>query len=89
MQFTTLLIAALSASTLTTALPTLNSTDPFAYDDVSESGLEKRGTFGWLSSFAMGGTSLLFPFPSPSHPANSMSLSPAQETFYQSVLIGE
>ena len=53
MQLTTFLLAALSASTLTTALPTLNSTDPFAYNDANESTLEKRGHYGWLSSYAM------------------------------------
>ena len=55
MQLTTILIAALGACTLTTALPTVNSTDPFAYHEESEDGLEKRGNFGWLSSYAMTG----------------------------------
>ena len=72
MQLTTLLVAALSASTLTIAAPTFNSTDPFAYeltfaaptfnstdpfayDEESEGGIEKRGSYGWLSSFRMTG----------------------------------
>ena len=50
-------VAALSASTLTSALPTdLNSTDPFAYYEEAEHGIEKRDTFGWLSSFRNNGT---------------------------------
>ena len=54
MRFT-ILLAALSASTLITALPTVNSTDPFAYDEELETGIEKRGTYGWLSNYAMTG----------------------------------
>ena len=55
MQLTTLMTLALSASTLTIALPTNTSTttDPFAYHEETESTLEKRGNYGWFSNYAM------------------------------------
>lgn len=63
MQLTTLLVAALSASTLTiaapTAAPTFNGTDPFAYNAEMEGGIEKRGTYGWLSSYRMTGKTIV------------------------------
>ena len=60
MQLTPLLVAALSASTFTIAAPTFNSTDPFAYDEELEGGIEKRGSYGWLSSFRMTGKTIFF-----------------------------
>lgn len=60
MQLTAILVAALSASTLTSALPTdLNSTDPSAYNEEAEHGLQKRDTFGWISSFQGSGKLLI------------------------------
>ncbi|KAG7001518.1 hypothetical protein G7Y79_00031g066330 [Physcia stellaris] len=53
MQLTTLIVAALSASRLTIAAPTFNGTDPFAYHEELEGGIEKRGSYGWLSSFQL------------------------------------
>lgn len=64
MQISTFLLIALSASTLTTALPTVNSTDPFAYNEEFEDGIEKRGTYGWLSNYAMTGKTPLLVKPS-------------------------
>ena len=55
MHLSTLLITALSATTLTIALPTTNTTDPFAYHEDLESGIEKRGTYGWVTNYAMTG----------------------------------
>ncbi|CAF9927285.1 MAG: hypothetical protein HETSPECPRED_006545 [Heterodermia speciosa] len=55
MYFATTLLAALSASTLTTSLPTNTNTttDPFAYTEAQEAGIEKRGTYGWVTNYAM------------------------------------
>ena len=61
-----ILLAALSASTLTTAIPMLNSTDPFAYEEAQENGIEKRGTYGWISNYAMTGRLFAFFACSPS-----------------------
>ena len=59
MQLTAIFVAALSASTLTAALPTeYNSTDSYPYEAV-EQGIQKRDTFGWLSNFGSRGKLLI------------------------------
>ena len=73
MRFT-ILLAALSASTLITALPTVNSTDPFAYDEELENGIEKRGTYGWLSNYAMTGIAPLLPLPFSASPLSPLRI---------------
>lgn len=78
MYFATTLLAALSASTLTTSLPTNTNTttDPFAYTEAQEAGIEKRGTYGWVTNYAMTGMfPPFFPYPLPPYPSSLAPLS--------------